>query len=304
MSTDQAEEHEAGGAAGGLDNELAVACALAREGGALVRRYHQAWHRQGQDSDVPVQWKPGDEPVTEADRAVNTLCEERLRAAFPKDGLLTEETPDNGAWRRLLRTWLVDPIDGTKDFIAGRPGFAVMIGLLASGQPVLGVVYLPLLDEIYYATRGGGAFWVRGDGPPRRLRVSSVAVLEEARMVSSASHPSKLVQEVRAAAGIRDEMHIGSVGIKLSLIAAGERDLYINPAGRTKLWDTCGPEIILREAGGRLTDTRGEDLSYAGPELAHRRGLVASNGTLHDAAVGRVRTLLAGLGEAAHSGAD
>lgn len=279
-----------------LSNELQAACAVAREGGALVRRYHRAWHGDDGDSPLSVQMKLGDEPVTEADRAVNALCVERLSAAFPGDALLTEELPPplskDGRWRPAPRTWLVDPIDGTRDFIEGRPGFAVMIGLLLDGAPALGVVYLPLQDEIYFATAGQGAFLESGGGAPRRLRVSQVSELSEARMVSSASHPAAIVAQVRERAGIRDEINIGSVGIKLSLIAAGERDLYINPAGRTKLWDTCGPQVILTEAGGVLTDTGGAPLCYAGPEIAHRRGLVASNGLVHQAAIERLRPLL------------
>lgn len=278
-----------------LAKELHTACAVAREGGALVLRYHRAWHGDG-DSPLAVQMKLGDEPVTEADRAVNALCIERLSAAFPGDALLTEELPpplsEDGRWRPAPRTWLVDPIDGTRDFIEGRPGFAVMIGLLMDGAPALGVVYLPLQDEIYFAAAGQGAFFARGEDAPRRLQVSQVSELSEARMVSSASHPAAIVAQVRERAGIRDEINIGSVGIKLSLIAAGERDLYINPAGRTKLWDTCGPQVILGEAGGVLTDMDGASLSYTGPELAHQRGLIASNGRVHKAAIERLRSLL------------
>ena len=273
-----------------MTRELAVACALARQGGELVLRYHRA--REEDPATLGIQMKPGDEPVTAADQAVNALLAAGLREAFPQDALLTEELPDDGSRHGAARSWLVDPIDGTKDFIAGRPGFAVMIGLLCDGQPALGVVYQPLGGVLYYATAGQGAFRCRGDGAPERLRVSAVRALQAVRMVSSASHPAPEVQEVRAQAGISDELAIGSVGIKLSLIAAGERDLYINPMGRTKLWDTCGPEIILREAGGRLTDTRGEALDYSSAALEHRRGLVASNGLVHDEALARLRPLM------------
>lgn len=267
------------------DPELETVCAIAREGGALCLTYCQ--------KSLSVDLKPGDEPVTEADRAVSDLCMSRLRAAFPDDALLSEEVPDDGSRHRRPRAWLVDPIDGTKDFIAGRPGFAVMIGLLVAGKPVLGVVYQPIGDTLCFARRGQGAFRQVGPGGAvEPLHVSQVSTLAEARMVSSASHRAEVVRQVRDQAGIKDEVQIGSVGIKLSLIAAGERDLYINPvSGRTKLWDTCAPEAILHEAGGLLTDAHGAPLSYEGG-LDHPHGLLGSNGLLHEQALERLRPLL------------
>ncbi|MFO0577020.1 MAG: 3'(2'),5'-bisphosphate nucleotidase CysQ [Polyangia bacterium] len=284
------------------DPELASIITIAREAGALALRYFLSVHgRREPDADaagaprLAVEMKPGDEPVTEADRAVNALCVAGLRREFPQDAVLSEELPDDGARHHAPRTWLVDPIDGTKDFIAGRPGFAVMIGLLENrdgdARPTLGVVYQPTVDRLWYARRGRGAFEVVADRAPRRLAVSTVDVLTEARLVSSASHREELVAQVREAAGIRDEEQVGSVGVKLGLIAAGVRDLYVNPAGRCKLWDTGAPEIILAEAGGRLTDFAGQPLRYT-EGLGHNHGLVASNGGLHDAALERLRPFL------------
>ena len=270
-----------------LPPELAVVLPLVREAGALALRYFLAWHGGSAAQALAVELKDEDEPVTAADRAVSELCVSRLRAAFPDDAVVSEELPDDGARHHAARTWLVDPIDGTKDFIAGRPGFAVMIGLLVAGRPVLGAVYQPAADRLFYAWLGAGATLVLADGPPQRMRVSATRELAAARMVSSAANP-----ELRARAGIRDDQQIGSVGIKLSLVAAGERDLYVNPAGKCKLWDTAAPSIILTEAGGRLTDLRGEPLSYTGQNLSHRRGLVASNGELHEQALTQLAPLI------------
>jgi 3'(2'), 5'-bisphosphate nucleotidase len=265
---------------------------LVREAGALALRYFLAWHGGSSAGVLAVEMKDGDEPVTAADRTVSELCVSRLRAAFPSDAVLSEELPDDGARHHAARTWLVDPIDGTKDFIAGRPGFSVMIGLLEGGRPVLGAVYQPAADRLFYAQLGAGATLLRAAEPPLRMRVSATAELAAARMVSSAANPEPLVAELRARAGIRDDQQIGSVGIKLSLVAAGERDLYVNPAGRCKLWDTAAPDIILTEAGGRLTDLRGEPLRYTGASLSHRRGLVASNGELHAQALAQLAPLI------------
>jgi len=281
-----------------LAHELDVVCRIARTAGQLASRYFTAWHGQGQSDGqgaLTVDLKDGDEPVTAADRAVSDLCVENLHREFPGDAVLSEEVPDDGARLKATRTWLVDPIDGTKDFIAGRPGFAVMIGLLVGGEPVLGVVYQPTGDHMWYATRDQGAFVIDGGGPARRIQVSAVDRLTEARMVSSASVRETVVAQVRERAGISSEIQIGSVGIKLSLLAAGERDLYINPAGRTKLWDTCAPSIILHEAGGRLTDLLGRPLNYRG-ELGHNDGLVATNGALHAQALEQLAPFVARLG--------
>ena len=108
---------------------------------------------------------------------------------------------------------------------------------------------------------------------PERMRVSDIKVASEIRMVASKSHRTETIDKVRAELGISDELNVGSVGLKLGLIAEGLRDLYVNPAGHSKLWDACGPEAILVEAGGRITDVRGEPLDYRGRELGNVRGL-------------------------------
>jgi 3'(2'), 5'-bisphosphate nucleotidase len=269
-----------------LQRELEVAIAIAREAGALVKTFC------GQGIDVDR--KAGNEPVTEADRAANRLIVEGLRAAFGADGFLSEEAPDDGSRFTHDRVWMVDPIDGTKDFIRGEPGFANMIGLLVGDRPALGVVYQPLTDRLYYASRGQGAFVVEAGGAPSRLQVSNISDVAQIRMVASKSHRDEVIDQVRDELGITDELNVGSVGLKLGLIARGDRDLYVNPNSFAKLWDSCGPEAILVEAGGRLTDAHGAPLQYRTPELGNIHGLIASNGHLHDEVVRRLAPLMSG----------
>lgn len=266
-----------------LARELAIAAALARRAGDL------ALSLQGQG--LPVERKLHDEPVTEADRRASAIVVDGLAAEFPGDAILSEEAADDGLRHTRARVWMIDPIDGTNDFIRGDDGFSTMIGLLVGDQPVLGVVYQPRGDRLYVATRGGGAFLEIG-GVRRALRVSNVARLDELRMVASKSHRDEVITEVRRALGIHDELNIGSVGLKLGLIARGERDVYVNPKGRSKRWDTLGPQVLLEEAGGRLTDTRGRLIDYRAEELANLDGLIASNGILHDEIVARVAPLV------------
>lgn len=251
------------------------------EAGRLAEQHFVAWHGAPSGLALPVEWKDSDEPVTLADRAISQLCVSRLRAAFPHDAVVSEEEPDDGARLAAPRTWLVDPIDGTKDFIAGRPGFSVMIGLVQHGVPVVGVVFQPSACRLWLAEKGRGAVEIVEQQKPRKISVSSVSDMAAARMVSSASSRPALVEHLRDRVGIRDEVQVGSVGVKLCLIAAARRDLYVNPGSRCKWWDTAAPEVILTEAGGKLTNLRGAALRYEGRGLGHLGGLVASNGVLH-----------------------
>jgi 3'(2'), 5'-bisphosphate nucleotidase len=263
-----------------FERELARAIELARLAGAEVLRM--------QRGELQVEMKPGDEPVTVADRRASELIVAGLAASFPDDPIISEElTPAPGALG-APRFWLVDPIDGTKDFIRGSDGFSVMIGLVENGVPVLGVVHQPTLHRTFFATPEGA--FVDHLGVRTPLAVSTVASAGAARLVASASHRSDDIDRVKSALGINDEQNVGSVGVKLALIALGLRDLYVNPWPKTKAWDTCAPEAILVAAGGRLSDLFGAPISYTGA-LGHPRGLIASNGLVHDEVVAKIAPL-------------
>jgi len=271
-------------AAGALGEELSHALELAHRAGELVRRL--------QRGELGVEMKAGDEPVSIADRRASELILAGLAAAFPADPVISEElAPEPGAFGSP-RLWLVDPIDGTKDFIRGEDGYAVMIGLVAAGRPAVGVVHQPARDRTFYATPDGA--WVSEAGVTSPLAVSAVASAGAARLVASKSHRSAEIDRVKERLGIADEQNVGSVGVKLCLIAAGVRDLYVNTQPKTKAWDTCAPEAILARAGGRLTDLLGAPIAYAG-ELRQLRGLVASNGLVHDEVVQKLAPLFSHL---------
>lgn len=274
------------GARGELGNELVAAIDLARAAGAVVLKYR--------GGELGVELKAGDEPVTLADKAASELIVAGLAARF-SDPIVSEELEmAEGILQSTIagRLWLVDPIDGTKDFIRGADGFSVMIGLLRAGRPVLGVVHQPAVDpphgRTFIATPDGGAYIISAAGV-EPLRVSDVAAASEARLVASASHRSPDIDRVKTALGIDNEQNIGSVGVKLCLIALGVRDLYVNPVAKTKVWDTCAPEAILVGAGGRLSDLNGAAIDYT--ELRQRRGLVASNGRVHTEVVEKLAPL-------------
>jgi 3'(2'), 5'-bisphosphate nucleotidase len=157
-----------------------------------------------------------------------------------------------------------------------------MIGLAVDGRPAVGAVAHPVSGAVYSGAAGAGA-WRDGPGGERTaLRTSTVSRPPDIRLVASKSHRSARIDAVKRALQITDEMNIGSIGLKIGLVSEGVRDLYVYTGGRTKIWDTCGPEAILAAAGGRMTDAHGKPLVYDEADLHNRHGLVASNGPLHD----------------------
>lgn len=266
------------GVLGDLGRELLLAMDLARDAGAEVLRLR--------DGELGVEMKAGNEPVTIADKTASDIIVRGIRTTFPMDPVISEEAPPDAKTARRL--WLVDPIDGTKDYIRGWDGFSVMIGLVVDGAPLVGVVHQPSLDRMFFASPAGAYALV--NGALQAMKVSAISDTAQARLISSASHRSEELDEVKRRLGATDEKQIGSVGVKLALIALGERDLYVNPTSRTKAWDTCAPEAILTRAGGRLTDLFGGGLDYRG-DLLRKRGLIASNGALHDEVIAKVSPL-------------
>ena len=266
-----------------LARELEVARKLALDAGEVTLRYH--------GTELTIERKDEGEPVTRADKEANAVIVDGLRREFPDDALLAEETPDDGSRLVKNRVWMVDPIDGTRDFIRGRDGFSVMIGLLIDDRPALGVVWQPIGRRLYFASRGQGAWLAENDAAPARIHTSSVSEAQNIRLVASKSHRTPVIDEVRQKLGISDELNVGSVGLKLGLIARGLRDLYVNPSSKSSAWDTCGPEAILFEAGGRLSDLWGRPIDYRAQDVRNRDGLVASNGALHELVLEKIRPL-------------
>jgi len=174
----------------------------------------------------------------------------------------------------------VDPLDGTSEFLSGNGEFSIMIGLAADGEPALGVVYCPATDLLYAASRDNGA-WRETSGTRAVLRAPTERA-HGLRLVGSRSHPDPLLERMRVALGIHDVEAHGSVGIKCALIAEGRRDVYIHPVPYLNEWDTCAPEVILREAGGTVTDCHGDPLRYNKPDPRQPHGILATAPGVHD----------------------
>lgn len=273
------------------DHELRVALDLAREAGGAILEFYEGPLEIEQKSDSYDR-----EPVTQADKVANELIVNALRREFPADGILAEESVDTAHRLDKQRVWMVDPLDGTNGFIDGNGDFAVQIGLAQDGECVLGVVYQPLTGLLYHAVRGQGTWIVRPDLEPERARVSTQTDLSMMRLAASRSHRSPRMDKVVKAFKVKEEVRRGSVGIKVGLIIERQCDLYVHLSPRTKQWDTCAPEVILSEAGGRLTDLFDQPLRYNSPEVQNLNGIIASNGVAHDQIVSTLVPLLAEFG--------
>lgn len=264
--------------------ELDTARHLARAAGAAAMRFY--------GTAVAVR-KDGGSPVTQADHAANDVIRAGLAREFAADAILSEESADSPARVTAERVWIVDPLDGTKEFLAQNGEFAIMIGLAMGGEPVLGVVYLPAHDVLYSAARGAGAE-VERQGRREALRRAAVADLGGLRLVGSRSHGDPLLLRMQEALGIRDVRPSGSVGVKCSLIAEGERDIYIHPVPYLKEWDTCAPEVVLREAGGDVVACDGGRLRYNKPDPRQPDGIVACAPGVLEFVLGRIGPVYAG----------
>ncbi len=278
-----------------LEKELETAVALARKAGEIILDFYA--------NGFAVEEKIGadkfSEPVTVADRTASRLIVEGLATAFPDDGVLSEEETDDRSRLGKRRVWIIDPLDGTRGFINKDGDFAVQIGLAADGESVLGVVFLPAENRLYTAVENAGAFLVEGEGgEPKRLRVSAETGFARMSVAVSRNHRSPKMSRIAEEFNFYKEIRRGSVGLKIGLIAERVCDLYIHLSPRTKHWDTCAPEVILREAGGKMTDLFGKRIVYNTADVRNLNGVLASNGAAQKNAVAKLKPLLAEFGRA------
>ena len=271
--------------------ELRLAVELAREAGAAVLDLYEGPLDIEEKYDLDRR-----EPVTQADRLANDLIVHAIRREFPDDGILAEESVDTDRRLGKSRVWMIDPLDGTSGFIDGNGDFAVQIGLAQDGDSVLGVVYQPLTGVLYRAVQGQGTWIERKNEEPVQASVSDQSEFSKMCLAASRSHRSPRMDRVVKAFGVKQEIRRGSVGIKVGLIVERRCDLYIHLSPRTKQWDTCAPQVILREAGGSFTDLFGQSIRYNSPELQHLNGLVATNGVAHAQVIQALAPLLSEFG--------
>jgi len=242
-----------------------------REGGALALEHARkgilAWR------------KDDDTPVTEADLAVDHLLKQRLQAAEPDYGWLSEETEDDETRLGTQRQWLVDPIDGTRAYIKGRPHYAVVGALIEDGRPISGVIYNPATDQLFEAEAGKGAF-LNG----ARIHVTTQEAVEGCRMLGASDmfrHPAWPQKW--------PEMHVeqrNSIAYRAALVAAGEFDAMLVMNWKND-WDLAAADLIVHEAGGQMTTHAGDALRYNARDPRHR-SVVAAGPALYKALNARI----------------
>jgi 3'(2'),5'-bisphosphate nucleotidase len=264
-----------------FERELAVAQEAARQAAAIIARHYAA-------AAGTFRSKDDGSPVTAADLEANAAITATLSAAFPEDALLCEEAPDDGSRLHRSRVWIVDPLDGTRDFLARTGDFTVNIGLVVDGRPVVTVVHQPGQGALYHAARGAGSFRQR-DGASVRLGVSGTGALSQVRVgISRHNAPPALLRCLEAHDLVARTVRLGASSKYLAL-AAGELDALVTLTTGEKEWDTCAPELIVAEAGGLVTDVDGRPLAYNQRDIGRRRGIVASNGRCHAELLALVR---------------
>ena len=242
--------------------ELETAERAAREAGAIIMAFF------GKKYDI--QQKSKNNPVTTADLDANRKIQEILLGRYPEDGWLSEESKDDLVRLKTPRVWVIDPIDGTREFIEGIPQFAVSIGLVVEGRPVVGVVYNPAQEKFYKAAKGAGATL---NGRP--IRVSSRENVPGAALVISRSEPRKRFQPFEE---VCSAQQVGSIAFRLALVAEGAGDAMLTFRALRE-WDVCGGIAIVEGAGGIVIDGQGDNIMFNRPDSLCR-GMVASNPTL------------------------
>lgn len=265
-----------------LLEELAFAERIAREAATIINTFYIG--------SSEVRYKTDDEPVTEADRSANLHILARLQSRYPADGVLSEESKDDLSRLKQERVWIIDPLDGTKEFIARNGEFSIMVGLAIGGKPVLGVVMQPATGLLYAGAQGLGAYLLEDDERVP-LTVSSVDTISQMVLVSSRSHRQQIVDRMRKVMRINTERTSGSVGLKVGIVARRLADVYVHPSPGCKEWDLCAPHAIIEAAGGRMTDCWGNPLRYNKRDVRGHNGLVASNGVCHDEIVAHVSSV-------------
>ena len=245
-----------------MNNELKSAIDAAREAGSIIMKYYK--------SKYEIRDKSYHNPVTTADNAADNYLRETLTAAYPDYGWLSEETVDSADRLKCSRTWVVDPLDGTKEFIEGVDHFVVSVALVENGEPIVGVLYNPASDELFTAAKSDGAFL---DG--KRLYCSTEKDFKKMVILNSRSETRNGLWGPYSS-DFQEQRPIGSVAYKLGLTSAAKADIFASLRPKNE-WDICAGHCILREAGGEMVNLEGKPITYNNPKTLITPGLIASN---------------------------
>lgn len=239
--------------------ELAVAESAARTAGALIMGLFKGKY--------DVQEKSKNNPVTTADLEANRVIRESIDKNFPGDGWLSEEDADNTDRLSVSRVWVIDPIDGTKEFIEGVPQFAVSIGFVVDGRARVAVVYNPAKERLYKASAGQGAYL-----NDQRIQVTTRREVDGAKLLVSRSEPQRKFQLFADRCEIKP---VGSIAYRLAKVAGGDGDATLTFRNIHE-WDICAGVLMVEEAGGKVIDGDGNPMLFNRESPKHR-GVVAAS---------------------------
>jgi len=252
--------------------------------GRILMKYHKG------DFKVDFKDKEKKDPVTAADLESQEYILERLKKEFPGEQVLAEESAE-GNIDYSKRVWIVDPLDGTQRFINKEDGFGVSIGLCIHGIPFLGVVYAPVREVVYFAEKGKGAF-IRKGGKTEKIKVSEVKLVSDSVLVeSNSARKLKFLEEASDSLPFKKRVLEGSSVLRICMVAKGEADIFIPPSNKACKWDTCGAQVILEEAGGRISDPYGNPLNYKQDKPFWENSFIVTNGKLHKAVVDKIKEM-------------
>jgi histidinol phosphatase-like enzyme (inositol monophosphatase family) len=242
---------------------MSLALEAALEAGRHTLRYFR-------QVELAVDRKADASPVTIADREAELLLRERISGEFPEDGILGEEFPERPGTSGYR--WILDPIDGTKSFIHGVPLYGTMVAVEHGGRSILGVVYVPAMDECVYAEAGHGAWHQLGLEPVRRARVSTCASLSDSLFLTSEIANFRKRDRMDAYLRLDEACRLSRTWgdcFGYLLVATGRAEVMIDPV--MNVWDCAALQPILEEAGGTFTDWNGERTIYSGHSVATNR---------------------------------
>lgn len=232
--------------------------------------------------------KNDNEPLTEADLKSNQIIQKIIsNSGYP---ILSEESEDNKRRLDSKKVWIVDPLDGTSDFIKKTGEFTIMISLVEENIPILGVIYWPTESTLYLAQKDQGAFKL-DNGFWSKISVSNISDLKKCKAVGSRYHISEVEQNLIKHLNISQFTSKGS-SLKVADISSGTAELYFTTTNKIKQWDTCASSCLITEAGGKITDMFGFDLKYNTEKLNHENGLLVSNGLIHNQIIEIYRNMM------------
>ena len=253
-----------------FNEELIAAKVAARNVGKILIK-----HLESYSQDIQYKKESGNSPVTAADYEADQYLAKFLGGEFPHDGWLSEETVDSKKRLKKDKVWIVDPLDGTKEFIKKLPEFCVSIGLVEDSIPVVGVIYNPISDEMFYAQKNKGAFL-----NANQIKISNVQDIKDASIVVSRSeHAKGLWNDYKS--HFSSIKSIGSIAYKLGLAASSLYDITATVAPKNE-WDICAGDCIINEAGGVMKKINGDSIIYNQKKTLVTDPIIATNSMLFD----------------------